>query len=508
MWNAVFLTAALALGQPGDPLPDIAPVSPPSLNAPAPPPAPRIKSISVGASAPMPVLSAAPVIAEPPGLIPDDATVQAAAPADVPPPPQPTPPILINAPLLPPTPKPPAPAAAAAAATPPVTPPYLFMKAVQGTYEGNLLIGNRMDAYGWTEAAYTASRTHATWPMLAQSPTNALEMNQNWLVFERTVVTTGTTEPTFGFQTAWILPGADARFTPSRGLLDHQAGVGNTTEYSYPVDLFRAYVEGFFPTIGQGLDVKIGKNAVPYFAETEDKVFNPLYSHSYIFYYGGPFTHTGIQTNLKINGEWSVENRLVMGDDIVQAYGAQPTYVGALSWTEPGAGQNTALFSVVAGSGRFDYNHPYHTALISAPGQNNLNLVDLVWTHNFNPVLKYTLDANFGYETNVQAALTSGSTNNTAIWYGAANYLSYVMSPRLTANLRYELFDDEEGLRTGFIGLYQEATAGVTFKPRYDIWIRPEVRYDYNGDSRPYNTNHDNPHHDQLSAACDLILRW
>ena len=124
--------------------------------------------------------------------------------------------------------------------------------------------------------------------MLAQSPPNAFEVNQNWLVFERTVVTTGTTEPTFGFHTAFILPGADARYTPSRGLLDHQRGVGDVSQYNYPIDIFHAYVEAFFPTIGQGLDVKIGKNAVPFFAETEDKVYNPLFSHTYIFYYGAP----------------------------------------------------------------------------------------------------------------------------------------------------------------------------------------------------------------------------
>ena len=33
MWNTVFLTAALALGQPGDALPDIAPVAPPPISA-------------------------------------------------------------------------------------------------------------------------------------------------------------------------------------------------------------------------------------------------------------------------------------------------------------------------------------------------------------------------------------------------------------------------------------------------------------------------------------------
>ena len=487
MWTPVILTAALVLGQPGAVLPDLAPVPAPPLTA----------AVQAPLKLNLPAEPAIPAEAEPFFNV---AAPEPAPPADAPAP------INITAPLLPTPPAAPVPPLAAApAAAPPAFPPYLFMRAVQGTWEGNEMLGNRLNLYGWTEASYTANRTHATTPMLAQSPGSAFEMNQNWLVFERTVVTSGTTEPTYGFHTAFILPGADARFTPSRGLLDHQHGFLNFTTYNYPVDIFHAYAEAFFPTIGQGLDVKVGKNAVPYFAETEDKVYNPLFSHTYIFYYGGPFTHTGIQTNLKINNEWSVENRLTMGEDIVQLYGAQPTYVGALAWTQPG-GRNTALFSVVIDSGRFDYRHPYSTGAITAPGQNNVNLVDLVFVHNFNPVLKYTLDANFGYETNLSGVLASGANN--AIWYGAAHYLSYTLSSRLTANARLEMFDDEEGLRTGFKGLYTDVTAGVTWKPRADVWIRPEVRYDYNGDSRPFNTNHDNPHHDQLSAACDLILRW
>ncbi len=409
-------------------------------------------------------------------------------------------PVEVTAPLLPPAAATPAAPAPAPAAVPPDR--WLLMKALQGTWEGDELVGNRTQVYGWTEGSYTyGSEGRGAWPMLAQSPTNEFLMNQNWLIVERTVVTTGTTEPTYGFHTAWILPGSDARYTVSRHLLDEQHGVNDFTHSAYPIDLFHAYGEGFFPTIGRGLDIKIGKNAVPYFAETEDQVFNPLFSHSYIFYYGGPFTHTGLQANLKLTDEWAIETRLVVGDDIFLGPGDQPTFVGALSWTQPGGGRNTALLSVVAGSGRYDLNN----------AQNNLNLLDLVYTHNFNPLLKYTLDAVAGYETNVSTIAPTG--RDTAWWYGAAQYLTYTLTPRLAVTGRFELFDDPEGLRTGFEGLYEALTLGVTFKPRRQpsgtgsFLIRPEIRYDYNGDSRPYDNNND-PQHGQLSLAADVIVRW
>ncbi len=396
-------------------------------------------------------------------------------------------PVVVQAPLLPPAAAPVAPAATPATVAP--ADRWLFMKAVQGTWEGDILVGNRLNLYGWTEGSYTyGSHGRGPWPMSAQSPTNEFLGNQNWLVFERTVVTSGTTEPTFGFHTAWILPGTDARYTTSRYLLDHQHGVGDLTQSAYPIDLFHAYAEVYFPTIGRGLDVKIGKNAVPYFVETEDKVNNPLFSHSYIFYFGGPFTHTGLQANLKLTDEWAVEARIVTGSDITFGPGEQPTFVGSLSWTQPYGGRNTVLLSVVAGSGRFDQEH----------GQNNLNLVDLVYTHTFNPVLKYSLDAAAGYETN-----NPDPVNGTATWFGAAQYLTYTLSPRLSTTGRVEVFDDPQGLRTGFRGVYSAATGGVTFKPRKGLWFRPEVRYDYNTESRPFNG-----HHDLISLAADVILRW
>ncbi len=460
MFPTLLLSVALAPAQPGF-----------SETAP-PPPTP----LAASATVPRPLGVAPPDIDE---IV---ARIAAEAPPDAAPKP-----IEINALLLPET-KPAAPPADTPAAPAP-TPPdrWLLMKALQGTWPGSLLDDHRMAIYGWTEASVTyGSQGRTAWPMLAQSPTNDFLLNQNWLVFERTVVTTGTTQPTFGFHTAWILPGSDARYTVSRHLLNRQRGVGDFTQGNYPIDLFHAYGEAYFPTVARGLDVKVGKNAVPYFAETEDKINNPLFSHSYMFYFCGPFTHTGLQANLKLSDEWAVEARLVLGSDIAFGPGESPTFVGTVTWTQPGGGRNTVLLSTVLGSGRFDTEH----------NQANQNMVDLIYTHTFSPVLKYTLDAGAGYIAHVP-------DTGTVSWYGAAQYLSYTISPRLSANGRFELFDDPQGGRTGFKGLYTAVTGGVTFKPRKSVWVRPELRYDYNSDSRPFGDSHG-----QFSVATDVILRW
>src|SRR5439155_18196218 len=71
-----------------------------------------------------------------------------------------------------------------------------------------------------------------------------------------------------------------------------------------------------------------------------------------------------------------------------------------------------------------------------------------------------------------------------AHWFCVVNYLTYAFTPRLSGTTRLELFDDEQGQRTGFAGLYTALTAGLSFRPHKDVIFRPEVRYDYNEEPR------------------------
>ena len=74
---------------------------------------------------------------------------------------------------------------------------------------------------------------------------------------------------------------------------------------------------------------------------------------------------------------------------------------------------------------------------------------------------------------------------------------------RVSATTRVEFFNDPQGQRTGFEGLYTTVTAGLTFKPIKDVWLRPEVRYDCNDQTRPFEG-----HHSLFTAAFDMLLRW
>ncbi|MCE9568310.1 MAG: porin, partial [Planctomycetes bacterium] len=86
---------------------------------------------------------------------------------------------------------------------------------------------------------------------------------------------------------------------------------------------------------------------------------------------------------------------------------------------------------------------------------------------------------------------------------GAVNYFIYKHTDKITSTIRAEVFDDNQGVRTGFAGLYTEVTYGVAWQPKPGIIIRPSVRYDNNSTSAPFDGKHD-----MWTGAFEMIFRW
>jgi hypothetical protein len=384
---------------------------------------------------------------------------------------------------------------APAAETPPEAPPpaaaasapdrWLLMRALQGTWPGWQLDSRRLMLSGWVDADFTASTNRDNQlPIGFNYRANEFHVQQNWLRFERPVLTSGTTDPTFGFRNDWILPGLDYRFTASRGLFSGQLTASGGMPNEYGIDPVQFYGEAYFPTIGRGLDLKFGRMFCQYGAEAIDAPSNVLASHSYNFIYD-PFTHTGLMGTLFLRPAFSVQLGIVMGPDVFIDPAASPYAMFSAKWAPPN-GRNSVLVSGLFGKGSFDAVNAF----------NNPNIIDLVFVHTINTRLTYTLDALAGYESDVPGI-------GTAKWFAAVNYLTLKLTPRLSATGRVEFFDDVDGDRTGFAGLYTAFTAGLNFQPRKGLIFRPEVRYDHNSDSAPFEGRRD-----LFTAAADVILRW
>jgi hypothetical protein len=380
--------------------------------------------------------------------------------------------------------------------SPPPSPPpppdrWLVMRELQGTSAGALLYDWRTQISGWTDMSFTASSdAHSNLPLGFNYLANQFLLQQNWLRIERPVVTSGTSEPTFGFRCDTILPGSDYRFTLARGVFDSQLTANDGQPATYGIDPIQFYLEAYFPTIGRGLDVKFGRMFCQYGIEANDAVSNVLASHNYSFIYD-PFTHTGIMATLKLTDAWSLQLGAMLGSDIFIDPADEPTGMASIKWAPPN-GRDSVLFSVIIGPGRFNQERDFH----------NPEIFDLVYTHTFHPRLNYSFESLYGFTTNVP---DFGFAN----WLGILNYVTCVMNSRLSSTVRLEFFDDAQGQRTGFPGLYTALTAGLSFKARRlssgtgEVLFRPEIRYDYNNDSRPFEGNHG-----LFTADADVVVRW
>ncbi len=369
------------------------------------------------------------------------------------------------------------------APAPPAPERWPLMDALQGTYPGYLLDENRLRLYGWTDMSFTASSVAPEQlPMGFNYKANQFLLQQNWLRFELPVDLSATT-PTIGFRTDQFF-GTDYRFTIARGLFSGQLTADNGMPITYGYEPMQFYTEAYFPDIGRGLDIKLGRFYSVIGADSVEAISAPLGSRTYNLIYD-PYTHAGILTTLKLDPTWTVQNGLVLGSDVFIDPSDNPTYTGSVKWAPPG-GPDSVIVSVILCDGRFNQKRNF----------NNPEIADLVFTHKFNGVLTYTLDALLGLQTNVPEM-------GTVTWFTITHYLTWTLTPRLSATARLEFFDDPQGQRTGFTGLYTALTTGLTFKPQPWLYLRPEVRYDYNDESRAFTG-----HHGVFTAMMDVVVRW
>jgi hypothetical protein len=113
--------------------------------------------------------------------------------------------------------------------------------------------------------------------------------------------------------------------------------------------------------------------------------------------------------------------------------------------------------------------------------------------------MRYTFETIYGYQNDVPI----GDFEVFANWLSVVNYLFYTISPRLSTVGRLEFFDDFQGSRTGFEGLYCACAWDMVFRPCQSVQFRTELRVDHNVESRPFEGQNT-----LGTAGCDLILRW
>lgn len=510
MFDAFLVPALLSMGQlAGEGLPPVPVAAPPPLVAPVEGPLGlRLPEIQ-----PRPALRllpdrSLPTAAEPPAKAAALAEADKAAPPAT---------VEVVAPLLPAPVVPPA-AAAAAAAPAAAADRWWLMRELQGTAYGAALDDHRMYLYGWINGSVTGSTaSQSNAPVTWNDRPNKFLLQQSWLRFGRSLVTSGTTEPTFGFHLDF-LAGSDYRYTLPRGLWNSQFlnsswdpatdPVGTDYMRMYGVDLVQHYVNAYIPNLFRGTEIRVGRFYTPWGVESIEAISTPLISHSYAFNWCPPFTHSGVAAYITFDPQWTAVLMAVNGNDV---YFGDPAaewrFVGNVKWTQPG-GQNTVMLATSVGRGKFDAGEPFDvpgiTAIDEAVGRNHINVFDVVWTHIFNSRLAYNLEAIYGYQTNVLGIFNEAGYG-TAHWFALAHYLFWTISPQLTGVARFETFDDLQGGRTSFDTVYTALTTGLTYRPCKDVAVRSELRYDHASTGNPFDHGTKNQ---LFTAAVDFIVRW
>ena len=290
-----------------------------------------------------------------------------------------------------------------------------------------------------------------------------------------------------------MMYGSDARLIHSNGL----AGYNNSTHPINQFDLTQAYLDIILP-VGTGLDIKVGKFVTLFGIETIAPVAsvlnsaggNTLYSHSYQFGFGIPFTSTGITASYAFNDKIAVTGGITRGweqstndnNSSIDLLG-QVKYTPTKTWT--------FYFNASVGPQEARNNHDYRT-LVEAIAQYAPE----------NSAWSFGVDGIYGYEDH---AALSGST---ATWYGVTGYTGYKLCDMATLNGRVEYFRDQGGSRLGVTANVYEGTLGVALKPFYkdkigsNLVIRPEIRGDL-ADKAVFDSGR---HKSQATVAIDAVF--
>jgi hypothetical protein len=110
-------------------------------------------------------------------------------------------------------------------------------------------------------------------------------------------------------------------------------------------------------------------------------------------------------------------------------------------------------------------------------GVTSVQLADLIVVHQLTPTIKLALNADYG-----QAKPTETDPNAShGKFSGIAGYVKATFTPVLSGGLRYEVFTDKNGIRTGAGptgARLTEVTGNLDYSVSKDALFRVELRYD------------------------------
>lgn len=336
---------------------------------------------------------------------------------------------------------------------------------------------------------------------------NTWLLNQILLTLQRPIDASKAWDTGFKFQ---FMYGSDARYTHFLGELDNATG-----DSLNQIDIVENYINFKTPWLGKGgMEFKVGQYVTLEGAEVIDPRGNFFYTHSYIFFFGIPFKHTGIMTTTHVSDKLDIYAGVDTGVNTTFGPDGDPNDSGAF---HGGIGLHLLNGNLnILATTHIGPENPDNNEDIRY-----LNDITAVWKLSD----KWTSITDFNYiHDDISGGVNGG---------GIAQYFIYTINDWLSAGIRGEFWRDANGFfvaafpeNDGFVDLelgkpavvlsagpatYTELTLGLnvkpfhkaSYKPLAGMLMRPEVRWDHSFDTDAFNDFTDN---NQFLFSTDFVV--
>jgi Putative beta-barrel porin-2, OmpL-like. bbp2 len=291
--------------------------------------------------------------------------------------------------------------------------------------------------------------------------------------------------------------GETAKWIHSRGLSGAALDQPQSGEGTDSFDVTEAYVS-YTAAVGRGLRFDFGKMVTYHGAEVIEAIDNPNYSRSFLFNFAIPFTHTGLKVSYSFTDALSASFHIVNGWDNSTDNNGAKTYGVSLGFTP------AEVFSLTVNgmTGAEQDEQGANAPTVGSASSNRRDLLDLVATIKPMKPLSIILNTDNGREQNVPT-LPSGASGP-AEWKGYAGIVKYDLSDRHSVAARGEVFNDEDGFRTGTAQRLKEVTLTWEIRLNGGLILRPEYRHD-SSDVASFDNGTKNS---QNTVALGAMYRW
>jgi putative OmpL-like beta-barrel porin-2 len=363
-----------------------------------------------------------------------------------------------------------------------------------------------IDVGGWVQAGMTANfedpQDRYNGPMLTNDRVGDLQMNQLWLYAHKPVDTGGCGIDIGGrfdmfYGTDW------------RAAYFH--GFGMEDRLNGPDELYGLSIPQMYLEVAvNDLNIRMGRMTGILGYEIAPPMGNFFYSHSYALCYGEPILITGLMSDYQVNEQLKIMAGFHQGVHQYENSNDEFNVQAGLSWTSKNERLSLA-YAFDVGRNNF------------MPGAFFLEeeyLHSLVLKYQATERLLYVIQNDYGYAN-------AAPGREDADWYGINQHLLYALGEKWSAGMRIEWFRDDDGTRVlglgnlanaqgwdglpGFNGSFTELTLGLNWKPKANILVRPEARWDwYSGSTNlggelPFDDGNSSS---QFTIATDVVIMF